>query len=85
MFPDRKPRIVEQPAAIRRPIVAVPSIKRKGGEIGDVESNDESLDRLIIPLAQRFLVPPTAMRVRLEKLGLLQREVTQQRKLAGGA
>jgi hypothetical protein len=80
IFPDRRPRIVEQP-----PIAAVPSAKCKDGEFGDVDSKEELLDRLVLPLADHFLVPPTAMRVRLERLGLLQCEVTQQRILAGGA
>jgi hypothetical protein len=41
--------------------------------------NDELLDRVARPLAKRFLVSPTAMRIRLENLGLLLREVPRQR------
>jgi hypothetical protein len=42
------------------------------------------LDRIARPLAEQFLVSPIAMRIRLEKLGLLHREVPHQRILAGG-
>ena len=36
-------------------------------------------------LLSSFLVSPIAMRIRLEKLGLLHREVPHQRVFAGGA
>jgi hypothetical protein len=41
------------------------------------------LERFCKPLAERFLVSPIAMRIRLEKLGLLHRSVPLQRLLAG--
>ena len=49
------------------------------------ETDDYVLERFARPLAEQFLVSPIAMRIRLEKLGLLHREVPRQRILAGGA
>jgi Zn-dependent peptidase ImmA (M78 family) len=43
--------------------------------------DDEVLEDFARPLAKQFLVSPTAMRIRLEKLGLLHREVPRQRSL----
>ena len=43
------------------------------------------LESFARPLAEQFLVSPIAMRIRLEKLGLLHREVPHQRILVGGA
>jgi hypothetical protein len=46
--------------------------------------DDEVLEHFSRPFAQQFLVSPVAMRVRLEKLGLLLREVPRQRALLLG-
>jgi Zn-dependent peptidase ImmA (M78 family) len=51
----------------------------------ETETDDQALDRFAAPFAQKFLVSPVAMRIRLEKLGLLHREIPHQRILAGGA
>ena len=51
----------------------------------ETETDDQALDRFAPPFAEEFLVSPIAMRIRLEKLGLLHREVPLQRLLAGGA
>jgi hypothetical protein len=75
IFPDRRPRIVQQHASINHPFIEVPRVKSRNRECGDFELNDELLDRVARPLAKRFLVSPTAMRIRLENLGLLLREV----------
>ena len=48
------------------------------------EPDDTTLERFCKPLAERFLVSPIAMRIRLEKLGLLHRVVPLQRVLASG-
>ena len=48
-------------------------------------ADDIVLESFARPLAEQFLVSPIAMRIRLEKLGLLHREVPHQRILAGGA
>jgi hypothetical protein len=45
----------------------------------------EELQYFVPPLAQRFIVSFTAMGIRLEKLGLLQREVPRQRSLLARA
>ena len=79
IFPDRRPRIVQQHASINHPFIEVPRVKSRNRECGDFELNDELLDRVARPLAKRFLVSPTAMRIRLENLGLLLREVPRQR------
>jgi hypothetical protein len=51
----------------------------------DCFETDNVLDLIASPLAEQFLVSPISMRIRLEKLGLLPREVPHQRILAGGA
>jgi hypothetical protein len=43
------------------------------------ETDNIGLDRIARPLAEQFIVSPIAMRIRLEKLGLLHREVPHQR------
>jgi hypothetical protein len=43
--------------------------------------DDEVLEHFARPFADQFLVSPAAMRIRLEKLGLLHREVPRQRSL----
>jgi Zn-dependent peptidase ImmA (M78 family) len=45
----------------------------------DQSRDDEVLEHFARPFAGEFLVSPVAMRVRLEKLGLLHREVPRQR------
>jgi Zn-dependent peptidase ImmA (M78 family) len=47
----------------------------------DQARDDEVLEHFSRPFAQQFMVSPVAMRVRLEKLGLLLREVSRQRSL----
>jgi hypothetical protein len=47
----------------------------------DQACDDQLLDHFARPLAEQFLVSPIAMRIRLERLGLLQREVPRQRSL----
>lgn len=85
MFPDRKPRVLQPRTPINHPFVEVP---REACQIGDYDcsdTDDNLLDRIARPLAEQFLVSPIAMRIRLEKLGLLHREVPHQRILVGGA
>lgn len=85
MFPDRKPRVLQPRTPINHPFVEVPRIEYQIGDLDCSETDDEMLDRIARPLAEKFLVSPIAMRIRLEKLGLLLREVPHQRILAGGA
>lgn len=48
----------------------------------DQTRDNELLELFARPFAERFLVSPIAMRIRLEKLGLVHREVPMQRSLA---
>jgi Zn-dependent peptidase ImmA (M78 family) len=49
------------------------------------QSDDDFINEFVRPVAKKFLVSMVAMRIRLEKLGLLHREVPPQRTLAIGA
>jgi hypothetical protein len=84
MFPDRKPRVLQPRTPINHPFVEVPRVDCQIGDHDCSETDDNVLDRIARPLAEQFLVSPIAMRIRLEKLGLLHREVPLQRILAGG-
>jgi hypothetical protein len=83
MFPDRKQRVLQPPTPISHPFVEVPRIECQIGNYDCSEYDDSLLDRIARPLAGRFLVSSIAMRIRLEKLGLLLREVPHQRLLTG--
>lgn len=83
MFPDRKQRVIAPSIPVSHPFVEVPLVRWKlFGKVGS-ESIEDALDRIARPLAEQFLVSPIAMRIRLEKLGLLLREVPHQHLLAG--
>jgi IrrE N-terminal-like domain len=84
MFPDRKPRVLQPRTPINHPFVEVPRVECQIGGHDCSETDENVLDRIARPLAEQFLVSPIAMRIRLEKLGLLHREVPHQRILAGG-
>jgi hypothetical protein len=84
MFPDRKPRVLQPRTPINHHFVEVPRVECQIGDHDCSETDDNVLDRIARPLAEQFLVSPIAMRIRLEKLGLLHREVPHQRILAGG-
>jgi hypothetical protein len=81
-FPDRKPRIIKPSTPIEHPYVEVSRVEWSFCGIDHIETETETLDHIARPLAERFLVSTTAMRIRLEKLGLLLREVPHQRSLA---
>ena len=85
MFPDRKRRVLQPRVPIDHPFVEVPRIECRIGDYDCSEDDDSLLDRIARPLAGRFLVSAIAMRIRLEKLGLLLREVPHQRLLTSGA
>lgn len=72
-FPDRKQRVLQPETPIEHPFVEI------GWDFDDDE--DRVLDSFARPFAERFLVSPIAMRIRLEKLGLLHRVVPRQRLL----
>jgi Zn-dependent peptidase ImmA (M78 family) len=79
IFPDRKQRVLQPRTPFSHPFVEFPRISRHFGDLDCLESDDEALDRVARPVAERFLVSPIAMRIRLEKLGLLHRVVPGQR------
>jgi Zn-dependent peptidase ImmA (M78 family) len=83
MFPDRKPRVIGPGSPFSHPFIEVPLTKIEINGHDWSESIDEALDRVARPLAKKFLVSPIAMRIRLEKLGLLLREVPHQQLLVG--
>jgi Zn-dependent peptidase ImmA (M78 family) len=85
MFPDRKQRVLQPTMPIAHPFVEVPRFGCQIGDLGCAETIEDALDRIARPLAEVFLVSPIAMRIRLEKLGLLLREVPHQRILLDGA
>jgi IrrE N-terminal-like domain len=85
MFPDRKQRVIQPSTSVTHPFVEVPRIDCRIGDLDRSETVEDALDRIARPLAELFLVSPIAMRIRLEKLGLLLREVPNQRILTGCA
>lgn len=85
MFPDRKPRVIAPTVPVEHPFVEVRRVECRIGDFNCSETDDNVLDGIARPLAEQFLVSPIAMRIRLEKLGLLHRAVPHQRILAGGA
>ena len=84
MFPDRKQRVLRPATPVKHPFVEIPRISGQIGDLDSSDSDDETLDRFCRAPAEWFHVSPIAMRIRLEKLGLLLREVPHQRILAGG-
>ena len=86
MFPDRKPRCSKPADADSDPFV---EFDRGTIGIDDPSRRRRSTIRctrsgnFAAPFAEQFLVSPIAMRIRLEKLGLLLREVPHQRIFAG--
>jgi hypothetical protein len=82
-FPDRKPRVLKPRTPIGHPYVEFSRLDLRIGDLDCSENDDEALDRIAKPFAEIFLVSPIAMRIRLEKLGLLHRAVPRQRVLSG--
>ena len=85
MFPDRKPRVLAPENPINHPFVEVPRISCHLGDVDWSESDNDALDGIARPFAEKFLVSPIAMRIRLEKLGLLHRVVPHQQIFASGS
>jgi hypothetical protein len=85
MFPDRKPRVIAPTVPVEHPFVELRRVECRIGDFDCSETDDNVLDGIARPLAEQFLVSPIAMRIRLEKLGLLHRAVPHQRIIAGGA
>ena len=85
MFPDRKQRVLQPAAPIDHPFAEIARFecRIRGAEF--TESDDQALESFAKPFAEKFLVSPIAMRIRLEKLGLLHRVVPRQRLLSDGS
>jgi hypothetical protein len=84
VYPDNRQRVLQLRTPINHPFVEIPRIECQIGNCNWSEDDDSVLDRITRPLARRFLVSTIAMRIRLEKLGLLLREVPYQRALISG-
>lgn len=84
-FPDRKQRVLRPATPIDHPFVEIARFECRIPGAESSEIDDQALDSFAKPFAQRFLVSPIAMRIRLERLGLLHRTVPLQRLLTDGA
>jgi hypothetical protein len=84
VFPDRKQRVLQPRTPTPHPFIEIPRTDCRIGNNGSPEADNKALDRIARPLAGRFLVSVIAMRIRLEKLGLLLREVPHQQILVNG-
>jgi hypothetical protein len=79
MFPDGKPRVVQPDIRVKHSFVEIELDRWKFlKEERWIEPVDVALERVVRPLAEKFLVSPIAMRIRLEKLRLLHRKVPHQ-------
>jgi hypothetical protein len=84
-FPDRKQRVLHPATPIDHPFVEIARFECRIPGAEFTESEDQALDSFAKPFAEKFLVSPIAMRIRLEKLGLLHHTVPLQRLLADGS
>lgn len=84
-FPDRKQRVLRPAEPISHPFVEIARFERRILGAAFTETDDQALNRFAKPFAEKFLVSPVAMRIRLERLGLLHRTVPLQRLLTNGA
>jgi len=78
VFPDRKQRVLQPRTPLRHPFVEIPRAICSIDLLEVSEKDNNILDEFVRPFADRFLVSPIAMRIRLEKLGLLLRQVPTQ-------
>jgi Zn-dependent peptidase ImmA (M78 family) len=78
-FPDRKQRVLQPATKIDHPFVEIARFECRIPGAEFTESDDQALEGFVKPFAEKFLVSPIAMRIRLEKLGLLHRVVPGQR------
>lgn len=84
-FPDRKQRVLQPATPIDHPFIEITRFECRIPGVESKETDDQALDSFAKPFAEKFLVSPIAMRIRLERLGLLHRTVPSQRLLAPGA
>jgi hypothetical protein len=83
-FPDRKQRVLQPTTPIDHPFIEIPRFGSRFRDAGLNENDNQALERFAKPFAEKFLVSPIAMRIRLEKLGLLHRVVPRQRLFSEG-
>jgi hypothetical protein len=82
-FPDGRPHFMDRTR--RNEIASIMDAKEREFEAKIEEwENEQAMEHLARPFAEQFFVSGIAMRIRLEKLGLLLREAPHQRILAGG-
>src|ERR1700683_2591906 len=84
-FPDRKQRVLQPSEPIDHPFVEIVRFESRIPGPAFTESDDHTLESFSTPAAEHSLVAPGAMRIRLEKLGLLHRAVPLHRLLSDGA
>jgi hypothetical protein len=84
-FPDRKQRVLQPSEPINHSFVELARFESRIPGAAFTESDDQALESFAKPFAEKFLVSPIAMRIRLEKLGLLHRTVPLQRLLSDGS
>ena len=78
-FPDQQRRVLQPRRPVDQPFVDVARGTASCGEADRRARDEQDLERFCRPLARRFAVSPIAMRIRLEKLGLLRRAVPNPR------
>ena len=74
-FPDRKQRVLQPAMQIDHPFHEIVRFECRIPGAEFTETDDQALDSFAKPFAEKFLVSPIAMRIRLERLGLLHRTV----------
>ena len=79
-FGNTNPRILRRKSRVNIDGIDDPDI-RGAMETFERNQDDQALQNFVRPFAERFQVSPIAMRIRLERLGLLHREVPRQRRL----
>jgi Zn-dependent peptidase ImmA (M78 family) len=84
-FPDRKQRVLQPSESIDHPFVEIVRLESRIPVAAFTESDDQALEYFAKPFAEKFLVSPIAMRIRLERLGLLHRALPLHRLLSDGA
>jgi len=82
-FGDANPRILRRKNRIMLPADAGDEMTTEIQSF-EQQGDDEALGEFVRPFADKFKVSKIAMRIRLEKLGLLLREVSRQRSLKIG-
>jgi hypothetical protein len=82
-FPDRKQRVLRPSQPIEHSFVEIARLGSRIPGAAFTKSDDQALESFAKPFAEKFLVSPIAMRIRLEKLGLLHRTAPLQRFLTG--